>query len=168
MPRNKKGGKGHKKKKNTRESTLHNRPMIYAEKNQAYAQITQNMGGSRLQVKCSDGKKRSAIIPGRLRKRLWMRKDDIILCELGSMGNDKECHILHKYNNKEIGILQSKGFIDFEIVEKEPTKKVKQVKVPDQPDRKFTLSSSSDSDEKYGSYWEPKKHAIEEEVVESL
>ena len=40
------------------------------------------LGGSRCRVQCLDGKERICRIPGRLKRSLWVRENDIFLVEL--------------------------------------------------------------------------------------
>jgi translation initiation factor 1A len=111
MPKNKFGGKKHKRGKKT--IIQENKETIYASKNEVYALVLKRLGGTRLYVECSDGKNRQAVIPGKFRKRVWMRKDDIILCYLGALGNDDTCEVIHKYNNKEITDLITRNLLSF-------------------------------------------------------
>ena len=39
------------------------------------------VGGSRMRVSCLDGKERMCRIPGRLRRELWVRENDVVLIE---------------------------------------------------------------------------------------
>ena len=41
----------------------------------------QRVGGSRMIVRCIDGNVRNCRIPGRLKKRLWVREGDLVIVE---------------------------------------------------------------------------------------
>ena len=41
--------------------------------------IVQRLGGNRMNVKTTDGKTRNCRVPGRYRRRLWLRPKDIIM-----------------------------------------------------------------------------------------
>ena len=43
--------------------------------------LEQRLGGSRCRVRCLDGKTRNCRIPGRLKRKLWVRENDILLIE---------------------------------------------------------------------------------------
>jgi translation initiation factor 1A len=118
MPKNLRGGKGHKKGKNNT-NTEQQIKVVYAEEDQVYAMVKNKLGGKRLAVECSDGKDRIALIPGRFRKRVWMNPGDVILCSVESIGNDSICYIDRKYKNYEIGVLRNKGYIHFENLKEE-------------------------------------------------
>ena len=49
--------------------------------NQVLGLLEQRVGGSRTKVRCLDGKTRICRIPGRLKRKLWVREGDIVLVE---------------------------------------------------------------------------------------
>jgi len=72
--------------------------------------VEQRLGGSRARVKCFDGKSRICRIPGRLKRRLWIRENDTILVEPWEL-EDKKGDIIFKYRQNQIDILRKKGLI---------------------------------------------------------
>ncbi|MFV2016095.1 MAG: translation initiation factor 1A, partial [Candidatus Heimdallarchaeota archaeon] len=42
-------------------------------------QVIQNLGGRLLLVRCKDGKTRKVMIPGKYRRRMWVRLGDVII-----------------------------------------------------------------------------------------
>ncbi|RLI70480.1 translation initiation factor IF-1A, partial [Candidatus Heimdallarchaeota archaeon] len=40
--------------------------------------VTQILGADRIKVRCTDGKTRTVRIPGKHRKRLWIRQNDVV------------------------------------------------------------------------------------------
>jgi len=72
--------------------------------------VEQRLGGSRARVRCFDGKSRICRIPGRLKRRLWIRENDTILVEPWELDNDKG-DIIFKYRQNQIDILRKKGLI---------------------------------------------------------
>ena len=46
---------------------------------QCFGMIEQRLGGSRMRVKCLDGKTRICRIPGRLTRKLWVRDNDVVV-----------------------------------------------------------------------------------------
>lgn len=120
MPRsNVTGGKHHKKGKKHRGpvGTNQDSRIEYAGMNQIYGLVKKKVGGSRLHVECSDGKDRSALIPGKFFKKVWMNVGDIVLCDLNVGSDDTLCYITHKYTNRDANILKSQGKITFDVAE---------------------------------------------------
>lgn len=110
------GGKHHKKNKKHRfEDDKKNKKIIYAENNQIYGIVKKKLGGNRLIVDCSDGKERSAIIPGKFFKKIWINPGDILLCDLNINDNNTQCYILEKYTSKDAKFLKSQGEFNFEV-----------------------------------------------------
>ena len=94
-----KGGK--KKGKRNNDSTLApKRALIYKEELEEYAQVS-NCCDRRLMVTLLDKSETLAIIPGRFRKRCWIKVGDVIIVsrrefEIGKMD------VIYKYNDDEI------------------------------------------------------------------
>ena len=74
--------------------------------------LEQRLGGSRCRIRCLDGKTRICRIPGRLKRRLWVREGDIVLVEPWEFGGDEKGDILYKYRNVQVKMLQRKGYLD--------------------------------------------------------
>jgi initiation factor 1A len=113
MVKNIRGGNKHKKTKNCKPLEPKKGPLVYADVNQVYSIIVKKAGGNRLIVDCSDGKTRSAIISGKFFKRVWLNKNDVVLCETVTTGVDDVCTVIHKYSNDDANQLKNEGLIDF-------------------------------------------------------
>ncbi len=70
--------------------------------------IKQRVGGSRMLISCMDGKTRNGKVPGRLRRGMWLREGDVVICEPWEFEDDK-CHILYKYSKSAIQKLRKMG-----------------------------------------------------------
>jgi len=74
--------------------------------------VQQRLGGSRMRVLCLDGKERICRIPGRLRRALWVRENNVVIVEPWELGGDQKGDILFKYRNKaEIDFLKKRGYL---------------------------------------------------------
>ena len=79
--------------------------------------IEQRLGGSRMRVKCLDGKTRICRIPGRLKRKLWIREGDVLLIEPWEYDNEKG-DVIFKYQQNQVAWLKKKGYIkDLENLE---------------------------------------------------
>lgn len=72
--------------------------------------LEQRLGASRILVKCLDGKSRNCRVPGRLKKKLWLREGDIVMVEPWEFDNDKG-DVIFKYNPAQAQWLQRKGYL---------------------------------------------------------
>jgi len=70
------------------------------------------LGGSRCRVQCLDGKERICRIPGRLKRSLWVRENDIVLVEPWEFGGDEKGDIIFKYRPAQVKWLRNKGYLD--------------------------------------------------------
>ena len=79
------------------------------QKDQILGIVQQRLGGSRMRVTCLDGKERICRIPGRLRRALWVRENDIIIVEPWELGGDSKGDVVYKYRSKaEVAFLKRK------------------------------------------------------------
>ena len=74
--------------------------------------VQQRVGGSRMKVLSLDGKERMCRIPGRLRRGLWVRENDVIIVEPWELGGDTKGDVIYKYRSKaEVSFLKKKGLL---------------------------------------------------------
>jgi translation initiation factor 1A len=81
--------------------------------NEVFGMLVTRLGGSRSNVRCSDGKERITRIPGRLRKRLWVREGDIVIVEPWEFGGDKKGDIVYKYRPVQAKWLKDNNYLDW-------------------------------------------------------
>jgi len=74
--------------------------------------VEQRVGGSRMIVKCFDGKTRLCRIPGRLKKGLWVRERDVIIVEPWEFGGDEKGDVIFKYRHNQVEFLKKKGYLN--------------------------------------------------------
>lgn len=79
--------------------------------NQSFGIIDQRLAASRLRVKCLDGKTRICRIPGRLKRRLWVRENDIVIVEPWEFSGDEKGDIIFKYSKSQVQFLKNKGYL---------------------------------------------------------
>jgi len=111
MP-NAKGGKNFKKGKKNR--TFDNKKQLIKkdpEDLQEYGQVINAKGNGRFELKCCDGgKERLGIVCGKMRKRVWVNRGDLVLiCKWEDMSDDSKCSIIHKYSEDEARRLHKEG-----------------------------------------------------------
>lgn len=79
--------------------------------NQTIGILDQRLGASRVRVRCLDGKTRICRIPGRLKRKLWVRENDIVLVEPWELGGEEKGDIIFKYKKIQIDWLKNKGYL---------------------------------------------------------
>ncbi len=111
MPKNKgKGGKQFRKGKKEDDSD-EKRELVIKDVGQEYAMVEQMMGDCRVKAKCCDNIERECHIRGKMRKKVWISKGDIILVSVRDFEPDKADVIL-KYSANEARKLQEYGQLD--------------------------------------------------------
>jgi translation initiation factor 1A len=73
--------------------------------------IVNRLGGNRMEVLGTDGKKRNCRVPGRYKRRLWLRAKDIILI-VPWIDDDTKGDIIFKYSSSGINQLRKRGILD--------------------------------------------------------
>ncbi|MAF51081.1 MAG: translation initiation factor eIF-1A [Nanoarchaeota archaeon] len=73
--------------------------------------VDQRLGGSRMRVRCLDGKARICRIPGRLKRRLWVREGDLVLVEPWEFEGDAKGDVIFKYRSSQVDWLKKKGYL---------------------------------------------------------
>ena len=98
MP-NKKGGKGYKKGKKSGPIT---RQLVIRDKKhyEEYGIIKSKLGNGRFSVNCQDGVDRMGIISGKMRKRVWVDVNTLVLITIWDFQESK-CNIIHKYEDSD-------------------------------------------------------------------
>lgn len=74
----------------------------------------QLLGASHLKVMCSDGKSRMCRIPGKMKRRMWIREGDLVIVKPWSFQDDKG-DIVWRYTKTQAGYLSRRKIIPKEI-----------------------------------------------------
>jgi len=69
------------------------------------------VGGDKMRVDCDDGRERLCRIPGKLRKRVWVRVGDLVLVVPWSVQGDERGDIRFRYTHTQAAWLKRKGFV---------------------------------------------------------
>lgn len=79
--------------------------------NESFGILDQRLGASRLRVRCLDGKSRVCRIPGRLKRRLWVREGDVVIVEPWEFGGDEKGDVIFKYSKSQAQYLKNQGHL---------------------------------------------------------
>ena len=78
--------------------------------------IEQILGGNKIMVNCLDGKTRNCRVPGRMKRRLWLRPNDVVIIEPWELDKNKG-DVIFKYRLNQIEWLKKKGYLKSEKTE---------------------------------------------------
>ena len=107
----KKGKKVKSKKKTGNEGEVTLRVNLpYKPKGEMFAVAETFQGGSRLQVICEDGIRRMGRIPGKLRRRMWVRENDLLIVVPWSF-QDSKADVRFRYTPTQTSNLKRRGKI---------------------------------------------------------
>lgn len=96
---------------NTQEQPEQKIRVRFPKEGQLIGLIDQRVGGSRMLIKCNDGKTRNCKVPGRLRRGMWLREGDYVIVEPWEFDNSKGS-VLFKYVPNAVTKLKEKGLLD--------------------------------------------------------
>lgn len=71
--------------------------------------VEQMMGFDRLRVRCKDGHTRMCRIPGKIRKRLWIRENDVVIVRPWAVQGEEKGDIIYRYTRTQVDWLMRKG-----------------------------------------------------------
>ena len=72
--------------------------------------VMQLMGTDQVKALCEDGKERQLRIPGKLKKRVWIRENDVIVLKLWDFQPSKG-DIIWRYFGNQVEWLKRKGYM---------------------------------------------------------
>jgi len=78
---------------------------------QLIGMVLERLGGKRMSIKTTDGKVRNCRVPGRFRRKFWLRPNNIVMIEPWP-DDDKKGDIVYQYRPNEVTQLRRKGFLD--------------------------------------------------------
>ncbi|ESS08983.1 MAG: translation initiation factor 1A (aeIF-1A) [uncultured archaeon A07HN63] len=86
------------------------RDLRMPDEDEVFAEVTDMLGANRVTVRCADGVERTARIPGRMQKRVWIREDDLVIVDPWDW-QDEKADISHRYEQAEADELRREGHL---------------------------------------------------------
>ncbi|MCD6434283.1 MAG: translation initiation factor eIF-1A [Candidatus Diapherotrites archaeon] len=80
------------------------------KENELLGVVTKLLGANHLMVKCIDGKERLCRIPGRLRKKVWVRDGDLVIVKVWEF-QDEKGDIVWRYLPNQANQLKRRGLL---------------------------------------------------------
>ena len=82
--------------------------------NEMFALADQILGGRRVSILCEDGETRLARIPGKMRRRQWVREGDLIIVWPWDF-QDSKADVKHRYTKTQAKYLSRKGVLPDDV-----------------------------------------------------
>jgi len=73
--------------------------------------VVQRLGGNRMEVKCTDGKTRNARVPGRFKRKFWLRPGDYVLVKPWEFDDNKADIIFQYRKGTAVEQLKRRGLL---------------------------------------------------------
>ena len=78
--------------------------------NEIFGIADQLLGASRIKVMCADGNFRMGRIPGKIKKRMWIREGDLVIVQPWEF-QDEKCNIVYRYTKTQAMYLSRKKMV---------------------------------------------------------
>jgi len=85
-------------------------PLPNRQQGELMAVVEQHMGGGRLRVICEDGKARLARIPGKIKKRKWIKVGDLLIVKPWDF-QDEKADVIYRYTPTQVANLARRNLI---------------------------------------------------------
>ena len=99
------------KKKAQEEPQIVRVKMPKQREGEMFAVVMAELGGARFSCYCEDGKERVCRIPGRLKRKVWVREGDYVIVKPWDIEGDKKGDILWRYRPLEVEWLKNRNYL---------------------------------------------------------
>jgi translation initiation factor 1A len=90
----------HKTKDDESEEEIVRTPLPNSNKGEMFGIANQLLGASKIKVICADGKSRLGRIPGKIKRRMWIREGDLVIVRPWEF-QDEKSDILYRYTKTQ-------------------------------------------------------------------
>jgi len=85
--------------------------MVYPTQTDVLGVVVKLLGFDRILVRCQDGKERLCRIRGKMKRRVWIRENDVVLVSPWDFQSDKRGDVLWRYTRAQAEALRKKGYL---------------------------------------------------------
>ncbi len=79
-------------------------PVPNRNNGEMYGIVDKMLGAARMVVMCEDGKSRQARVPGKIKKRVWIKEGDLVIVKPWSF-QDEKADIVYRYSQTQASYL---------------------------------------------------------------
>ena len=76
-----------------------------------FGMIESRLGYGRMNIICGDGKVRIGAVPGKYKRRLWLREGDIVIIEPWEYEGDRKGNVTYKYRKSHVEFLRNNNHL---------------------------------------------------------
>ncbi len=73
--------------------------------------VEQMLGASKMRVRCKDDKVRICRIPGKIKRRIWIKEGDVVIIRPWMVQADEKGDIVWRYTKPQVDRLMNQGII---------------------------------------------------------
>jgi len=73
--------------------------------------VTARMAASKFSVSCADKKDRMCRIPGKIKRKTWVKEGDIVIVKPWEIEGEKKGDIIWRYIRIQVDLLRKKGLL---------------------------------------------------------
>jgi translation initiation factor 1A len=107
---------GKKKLKQSKAGSSERRAGKLPRGDMQFAIVREMSGGSRMKALCEDGNNRMVRIPGKLKRRMWCRVNDLILIKPWVVQSDRKSDLVYRYLPAERNWLYKRNMVPEDLV----------------------------------------------------
>jgi translation initiation factor 1A len=85
--------------------------VITPRRGQILGEVEQLLGDRRMLIRCTDGNTRLCRIPGKIRKRIWIKEGNICLVEPWSVQTHERGDVVLRYTHQQADWLERRGYL---------------------------------------------------------
>jgi len=89
--------------------------LVLPDKGELLGRVIKLLGSDHLMVKCTDGKARLGRIRGKLKRRIWVRENDVVLVAPWEFKSDERCDVLWRYTVAQVDWLKVNNYLPKEL-----------------------------------------------------
>lgn len=78
---------------------------------EVFGVVERMLGASKMRVSCKDNKIRLCRIPGKMKRRIWIKEGDIVIVKPWAVQGDEKGDIVWRYTKPQVNRLMNHGVI---------------------------------------------------------
>lgn len=78
---------------------------------EVFGVVERMLGGSRMLVRCKDDRVRTCRVPGRIRRRIWIKEGDVVIIKPWAVQGEEKGDIVWRYTKPQVNRLINRGVL---------------------------------------------------------